>query len=77
MTLMLLKKKIVLELDERYFNLRDLRKAVVEHLTNEGKDCEVINDCTLRINDKMYVLNEKNISMGGVPLQQVILTEQE
>jgi hypothetical protein len=71
------KDKIVLELDERYFNQYDLRNAVVEHLRKEGKSCEVIDGYTLIVNNKKYVLTEKNISMGGVPLQQAILTEKE
>lgn len=70
------KNKIVLELDERYFNLKELRNAVVEHLINEGKNCKVINDYTLKIDGNLYVLKEKNMSIGGVPLQQVILTQE-
>jgi hypothetical protein len=72
-----LKNKIVLELDERYFNQIDLRNAVIERLKKEGKNCEAVDNYTILINNQKYTLTEKNISMGGVPLQQVILKKVE
>jgi hypothetical protein len=74
---MVLEKKIVLELDERYFNQNDLRNAVVEYLENKGKSCEIIDNTTLLVDNQRYTLIEKNMSMGGVPLQQVILKATE
>jgi hypothetical protein len=46
-----LKNKIVLELDERYFNQIDLRNAVIERLKKEGKNCEAVDNYTILINN--------------------------
>jgi hypothetical protein len=72
---MLSKNKMVIELDERYFNQEELSNAVVQHLISKGNSCEKIDHYTIILNNKKYTLTEKTISMGGVPLQQVILKE--
>ncbi|MGX4608075.1 hypothetical protein [Priestia sp. JNUCC 25] len=69
------KKKIVIDFEERYYNLTDLKKAVVKHFQNKGTTCEVIDTYTLLVDHQKYTLSEKTISMGGVPLQRVILKE--
>ena len=69
------KKKIVIDFEERYYNLTDLKKAVVKHFQNKGTTCEVIDTHTLLVDHQKYTLSEKTISMGGVPLQRVILKE--
>lgn len=76
---MLSKNKMVIELDERYFNQEELSNAVVQHLISKGNSCEKIDHYTIILNNKKYTLTEKTISMGvfniGVPLQRVILKE--
>ncbi|MCU7739761.1 hypothetical protein N7983_18415 [Priestia megaterium] len=69
------KKKIVIDFEERYYNLTDLKKAVVKHFQHKGRTCEVIDTHTLLVDHQKYTLSEKTISMGGVPLQRVILKE--
>ena len=43
------KKKIVIDFEERYYNLTDLKKAVVKHFQNKGTTCEVIDAHTLLV----------------------------
>jgi hypothetical protein len=69
------KKKIVIDFKERYYNLTDLKKAVVKHFQNKGMTCEVIDTHTLLVDHQKYTLSEKKVSMYGVPLQRVILKE--
>jgi hypothetical protein len=67
---MLSKDKMVIELDERYFNQKELSNAVVQHLISKGNSYEKIDDYTIVLNNQKYILTEKTISMEGVPLQQ-------
>jgi len=69
------KRKIVIDLEERYYNLTDLKKAVIKHFQKKGTACEIIDTHTLLVDNQKYTLSEKTISMGGVPLQRVILKE--
>lgn len=69
-------KKIVIELDERYFNKNELRYAVVQELRNKGKECEIIDNDFLLIDGNKYVLSEKNVPVKfGPPVQQAVLKE--
>jgi hypothetical protein len=77
MVIMFFKEKIVMELDDRYFTINDLQKAVVTQLKNEGKACQVIDLFTLLIDNKKYSIQQRNLNMSGVPVQQVILTQIE
>ena len=45
-------KKIVFELNKRYYNMKDLNKAAVDHLRSKGKKCEVIDTTTLLVDGK-------------------------
>ncbi|MEH7315010.1 hypothetical protein [Priestia megaterium] len=69
------KKKIVIDFEERYYNLTDLKKAVIKYFQKKGTTCEIIDTHTLLVDNQKYTLSEKTISMGGVPLQRVILKE--
>jgi len=66
------KKKIILELEERYFSKKDLSEATYNHLENNGHSCELLNVDTIIIGGYKYSLQEWNINMM-VPLQRVIL----
>jgi len=69
-------KLLVIELDERYFDKKSLTGAVVQHLINKGKKCEVIGDSLLLVDGKKYYLLEKNIPVKyGPPVQQSVLVE--
>ncbi|MFV3012935.1 hypothetical protein ACLD43_14115 [Clostridium botulinum] len=69
------KDRFVIELDDRYFNQKDLINAACEYLNNQGKKCEIVDIYTLLIDGKKYSATERNLNMGGVPLQQVIVKE--
>jgi hypothetical protein len=66
------KNKIVFELDERYFNLIDLRNAAVDYLKKQGRSCEILEYNILLIDKKKYYLSDRTIPMG-FPVQQVVL----
>lgn len=46
------KERFVIELDDRYFNQKDLINAACEYLNNKGRKCEVVNNYTLLIDGK-------------------------
>ncbi|MED4285178.1 hypothetical protein P4679_24975 [Priestia megaterium] len=69
------KEKIVIRLDRRYYNLSDLKKAIVKHFGEKGKSCEIVDQHTIKVEDKKYTVFEKTISMYGVPTQRVVLKE--
>lgn len=69
-------KKIIIELDERYFDKKSLMDAVVKQLTNQGKICEVVGVDLLLIDGKKYYLSERNVvAKYCPPVQQVVLIE--
>ncbi|HDK7175215.1 TPA: hypothetical protein PTV31_001778 [Clostridium botulinum] len=65
-------KKIVFELDDRYYNQENLNKAAVEYLRKQGRNCEIINNSTLLIDGQKYFLSQRTIC-AKVPVQQVVL----
>lgn len=70
------KKKIVIELDERYFKQSELMKAVVQALRNKGKECEVIDSSFIIVDGKKYGLTQKNVAVRfGPPVQQAVLVQ--
>ncbi|HDK7163426.1 TPA: hypothetical protein PTV74_001003 [Clostridium botulinum] len=70
------KDRFVIELDDRYFNQKDLINAACKYLNNQGKKCEIVEFIyTLLIDGKKYSDTERNLNMGSVPLQQVIVKE--
>ncbi|MED0657143.1 hypothetical protein [Anoxybacillus ayderensis] len=70
------KRKIVVELDERYFDKKSLMYAVVQHFTNEGKQCEMIDVNTLILDGKKYYVHETNVAATYCPpVQRAVLTK--
>jgi hypothetical protein len=66
-------QNIILDLDERYIHLNDYAKAVKAELESQGKTVDYRGNRLFIINGKHYHLIERNVSMGGVPLQHTIL----
>lgn len=63
---MLSKNKIILELDDLYYNMDDLLDALIKHYKNKGIKCEKLYDDKLRnpvllVDLKKYVVSVKNI----------------
>ncbi|MCX8001020.1 MAG: hypothetical protein N2661_00410 [Anoxybacillus mongoliensis] len=70
------KRKIVIELNERYFDKSSFMHAVVKHLKSEGKQCEMIDVNTLLVNGKKYYLYETNVAATYCPpVQRAVLIE--
>ena len=69
------KEKMVIRLEKRYYNLSDLKKALVKHFGEKGKSCEIVDQHTIKVDDKKYTVYEKTISTYGVPTQRVVLKE--
>ncbi|WP_195940749.1 hypothetical protein [Romboutsia sp. 1001713B170131_170501_G6] len=70
----MMKKKMILELDERYFNKNDLMEATVKHFNDKGHTCKILYYGTIIIDDYKYKFKEWNMYIGSAPIQQVILT---
>ncbi len=66
-------QNITLDLDERYIDLKEYANAVKAELESQGKEVEYKGNRLFVINGKQYHLIERNVSMGGVPLQHTIL----
>ncbi|PEC47175.1 hypothetical protein [Bacillus sp. AFS096315] len=65
-------QNITLDLDERYLNLNDYAKAVKAELESQGKTVDYRGNRLFIIKGKQYHLIERNVSMGGVPLQHTL-----
>lgn len=66
------KRKITIELEQRYFNKKDLSNATYEYLINKGHECYLVDEDTIILDGEKYMVNEWNIN-NIVPTQQVIL----
>lgn len=64
------REKIVLELDNKYYNPYELMNAAVEQLENQGKVCEKLDGFYISIEGKKYLFQEMNLNYGEVPVQQ-------
>jgi hypothetical protein len=67
------KGNITLDLDNRYTNLNEYVNAVQLELEKQGRNVTYQGNRAFLIDGKVYILNDMNVSMGGVPLQHTIL----
>ncbi|WP_226036577.1 hypothetical protein [Aquibacillus saliphilus] len=67
------KGNITIDFEERYFNQKEYVEAIKNKLQNEGKEVYYKGNSRFKIDGKNYLLIERNVSMGGVPLQRTIL----
>ncbi|WP_080846265.1 hypothetical protein [Cytobacillus gottheilii] len=67
------KGNITIDFDERYFNKKEYVEAIKNKLESEGKEVAYKGNGRFNIDGKNYLLIERNVSMGGVPLQRTIL----
>jgi hypothetical protein len=67
------KGHIVIDFDERYFNRREYIQAITNELESEGRLVTYEGHDRFTIDGKRYVFFERNLSMGGAPLQRTIL----
>lgn len=67
------KGNITLDLDDRYIHLNEYVEAIKQELITQGKQVAYNGNRIFTIDNNRYVLVERNVSMGGVPLQHTVL----
>ncbi|WP_371018135.1 hypothetical protein [Pseudalkalibacillus sp. JSM 102089] len=67
------KNYIQIDLDERYIDYNEYVRALKNELSGQGKEVEYLGNRKFKIDGKRYVFIERNVTMGGVPLQRTIL----
>ncbi|WP_066174388.1 hypothetical protein [Bacillus marinisedimentorum] len=67
------KGHITIDLDDRYIDFNRYVKAIASELESQGHTVEYKGSRRFNIDGKSYTFIERNISMGGVPLQRTIL----
>lgn len=67
------KGHIQIDFDERYFKEKEYIEAIRAELEKQGKDVHYQGNRRFIINGKPYLFIERNINMGGVPMQRTIL----
>lgn len=71
------KGHIQLDFDERYVDHKEFVEAIEKELSERGHDVHYEGDYTFIVDEKPYVFFERNVPMGGVPLQRTILKPQK
>ena len=66
------KNHIQVDLDDRYIDYNEYVRALKRELRSQGKEVDYLGDRTFRIDGKKYLFIERNVTMGGVPLQRTI-----
>lgn len=67
------KKHITIDLDERYVDFKEYVEAIQSELINQGREVSYIGNRKFVIDGQTYIFIERNVPMGGVPLQRTIL----
>ncbi|TFE00713.1 hypothetical protein E2626_11065 [Jeotgalibacillus salarius] len=67
------KGNITIDFEERYFNQKEYVEAIKNKLENEGREVYYEGNGRFKIDGKHYLFIERNVSMGGVPMQRTIL----
>lgn len=67
------KNHIVIDFDERFFDQDSFVKAIRQDLESQGRDVKYEGSGRFFIDGKKYLFIERNVSMGGVPMQRAIL----
>ncbi len=71
------KGNITIDFDERYFNQKDYIAAIQKKLESQGRIVYYQGNNLFNIDGHTYLLIERNVSMGGIPLQRTILRREE
>lgn len=67
------KQHITIDLDQRYMDYNEYIKAIESELVKQGRKVHYQGNRSFIIDGSSYNFIERNISMGGVPLQRTIL----
>ncbi|MDZ5713514.1 hypothetical protein [Jeotgalibacillus haloalkalitolerans] len=67
------KGNIIIDFDERYYKFSEHVEAIRNKLEDDGRDVDYMGNGKFRIDGRDYLFIERNVSMGGVPMQRTIL----
>ncbi|MBW8349959.1 hypothetical protein K0H71_10930 [Bacillus sp. IITD106] len=67
------KGHIVIDFDERYKDYNEYIKTIKDELERKGHEVSYKGNGEFLINGKPYIFIERNVSVGGVPLQRTVL----
>lgn len=67
------RNEIVLELNERYKYKKDMINETVKILNKKGKKCDYMGEDKIKIDGEEYKFSEREIALGRIPLQQIVL----
>ncbi|CAG9620654.1 hypothetical protein [Sutcliffiella rhizosphaerae] len=67
------KDHITIDFDERYTDFREYIKAIEDELVEQGRKVSYKGNRNFIIDDRSYIFIERNVSMGGFPVQRTIL----
>lgn len=67
------KGNIIIDFEERYFNFNEYIAAIKKKLDDDGREVFYKGNGKFQIDGKNYLFIERNVSMGGVPIQRTIL----
>lgn len=62
-----------IDFEERFFKEGEYIEAIKKELEQKGNDVEYKGNRTFIVDGRTYLFIERNVSMGGVPLQRTIL----
>ncbi|WP_209020966.1 hypothetical protein [Evansella clarkii] len=67
------KGNIIIDLEERHFNRNEYVAAIHSKLEGEGREVSYESNSLFLIDGKKYLFIERNVNVGGVPVQRTIL----
>ncbi|MCR8849798.1 hypothetical protein NQ095_15370 [Rossellomorea sp. SC111] len=67
------KEHIQIDFENRYVKEKEYIDAIKRELGKQGRDVEYMGNRKFVIDGRPYLFIERNVSMGGVPLQRTIL----
>ncbi|WP_261131496.1 hypothetical protein [Bacillus sp. Marseille-Q3570] len=67
------KDNITIDFDERYVDFDQYINAIQNELVKQGREVHYNGNRKFTIDGRSYIFIERNVSMGGVPLQRTIL----
>ena len=67
------KNHIQIDLDDRYIDYNEYVRALKSELRAQGREVDYLGDRKFNIDGNTYMFIERNVTMGGVPLQRTIL----
>ncbi|MCM3619449.1 hypothetical protein M3936_17810 [Sutcliffiella horikoshii] len=67
------KNHITIDFDDRHTDYGEYVKAIEDELAKQGRNVSYKGNRKFIIDGRSYIFIERNLSMGGVPVQRTIL----